>query len=193
MGCCRGVVRYASRAAKYLLQCSYHLPSPLATQTRFPTEMGTLEKKIYTSTTQKGECQWERVAARETAHELHSASEVLDDWNMLWEKNRSKKPAVYNKNHFSLCSTLYAELTLTYAQSLLTSSPPSFTDPAHSTSLAPGWLHVGRCKTKQNWATRIRKKGAIPYVRQHASKDWNPTVQGLTVEHPCLDQVVQGN
>lgn len=84
----RQVVRYASRAAKYLLQCSYHLPSPLATQTHFPTEMGTLGKKIKKKkpttnltlqTTQKGECQRERVAAMETARERHSASEVLDD------------------------------------------------------------------------------------------------------------------
>lgn len=157
-------VRYASRAAKYLLPCSY-LHSPLATWTHFPTEMGTLgeNKKLHFKLLRRvsvSENMWQQ---RKLPVSLIAPSEALDDWNTLWEKNKSRnKPAVYAKNHLSMRCALYAELTWTYAQPLLTSSPPSSINSAHSTSLAPGWLHVGSCKTKQNWATRIRKKGAIP-------------------------------
>lgn len=61
---------------------------------------------------------------------------------------------------------------------------------AHATSSAPSWLLVGSCKTKQNWATRIRKKGIIPSA---CFRKLTSIVLGLAAEHLCWDRAVQGN
>lgn len=59
--------------------------------------------------------------------------------------------AVYNKTHFSMRSALYADLTLTYAQPLLTLFPSVFYQPSslHLLGTQAG-CNVGRSKTKQN-------------------------------------------